>query len=180
MSILSKPKRSDPEGRNIIDYYAAWSVDAIKGDLDTKRHNFSVVAANDINDFNLACVIRNSNAFLAKEVIIVGRRSWDRRGSVGTHIYENLKHVRNTDELVIETGSVVIGIDNVPGAQPIETFSWPDQHIYLVFGQETVGIKEPLLALCDHMLYIKQYGSVRSLNVGVASGIAMFALCQSL
>jgi tRNA G18 (ribose-2'-O)-methylase SpoU len=166
--------------RNLIDFYKFWTVDAIKGDLDAKRHNFSVVVANEINDFNLACVVRNSNAFLAKEVIIVGRKQWDRRGAVGTHIYENLKHVRSVDDLVIESGSVVIGVDNVDRAEPIETFSWSNKHIYLVFGQETVGIKEPLLSLCERMCYIRQYGSVRSLNVGVASGIAMYALCVNL
>jgi tRNA G18 (ribose-2'-O)-methylase SpoU len=29
-------------------------------------------------------------------------------------------------------------------------------------------------------LYIKQYGSVRSLNVGTASGIAMYALASNV
>jgi tRNA G18 (ribose-2'-O)-methylase SpoU len=165
--------------RNVIDFYQAWSTEAIKGDLDAKRHNFSVVVANDIHDMNLGTVIRNANAFLAKEVIIVGRKSYDRRGTVGTHHYENLKHVREVEELVIDTNSCVIGIDNVDGAEPIENFSWPDQHVYLVFGQETVGIKEPLLTICDKICYITQYGSVRSLNVGVASGIAMYALCAN-
>lgn len=164
--------------RNVIDYYKHWVIEAIKGDLETKRHNFSVVISNDFHDMNIGTVIRNANAFLAREVIIVGRKKYDRRGTVGTHLYENLQHVRTADELEVEPGSVVIGVDNVEGAEPIEKFSWTERHAYLVFGQETVGIQEPLRKHCQHMCYITQYGSVRSLNVGVASGIAMYALCS--
>lgn len=164
--------------RNVIDFYKHWSIEAIKGDLDVKRHNFSVVISNDFHDMNIGTVIRNANAFLAREVIIVGRKKYDRRGTVGTHLYENLRHVRCVDDLQIDPGSVVIGIDNIEGAEPIEKFTWTERHIYLVFGQETVGIQEPLLSRCDHVCYITQYGSVRSLNVGVASGIAMYALCS--
>lgn len=167
------------DNRNIIDFYKHWSTEAIKGDLDTKRHNFSVVVSNEINDFNLGGIIRSSNAFLSREVIIVGRRQYDRRGTVGAHNYENLRHVRRTDDFVVEPGSTVIGFDNIPGAVPVESFSWPNGHVYLVFGQETVGIMEPLLSRCDKMCYIIQYGSVRSLNVSVAAGIAMYALCSS-
>jgi len=49
-----------------------------------------------------------------------------------------------------------------------------------VLGQEQVGIPDELVALCDDMIYIPQYGSVRSLNVGVASGIAMYDLCSKI
>jgi len=87
------------ETRNIIDHYHYWNDDAIKADLNTKRHNFSVVCCNIGNDFNIATVIRNANAFLAKEVIIYGHKKYDRRGTVGTHHYTNFHHVRTIDNL---------------------------------------------------------------------------------
>jgi tRNA G18 (ribose-2'-O)-methylase SpoU len=181
MSTANKPEPSDLQyRRNVLDIYKNWSLEAIKGDLDTKRHNFSVVITNDFHDMNIGTVIRNANAFLAKEVIIVGKKKYDRRGTVGTHLYENLKHVRTVEELDFLEGSKVIGVDNVENALSIENYSWPNDHFYLVFGQEQVGIRDSLRSLCHQMVYINQYGSVRSLNVGVASGIAMYAICCQL
>lgn len=165
--------------RPVIDFYKYWSVDAIRADLDTKRHNFSILITNEFNDFNVGTVIRNSNAFLAKEVIIYGRRKWDRRGAVGTHLYQHLKYVKYVDELDF-SNSIVIGIDNIPGAEPMEEFIWPKEHFVMVFGQEQVGITDDIKALCNKFIYIKQYGSTRSLNVGCASAIAMYDFCAKL
>lgn len=166
--------------RNIIDVYKYWTVDAIKADLDKKRHNFTVVCVNLANDFNIGSIIRNANAFLAKEVILIGRKRWDRRGAVGTHNYLQFNHVKTVDDfatwLKTKKLSSVVAIDNVPDAQPIREYIWSSDYFetILVFGQEDTGIPEDILKLCPTKLYIPQHGSVRSLNVGCASAIAMY------
>jgi len=43
----------------------------------------------------------------------------------------------------------------------------------LVFGEEGVGLTPAMQAFCKKIVYIPQYGSVRSLNCGTASGIVM-------
>ena len=45
----------------------------------------------------------------------------------------------------------------------------------LLFGQEGPGLSEQALAASAMTCEITQYGSTRSMNAGVASGIAMFA-----
>tara|TARA_Y100000310_G_scaffold247151_1_gene252684 strand:- start:669 stop:1214 length:546 start_codon:yes stop_codon:yes gene_type:complete len=167
------------ETRNIIDYFAYWNVEAIKADLDKRRHNFSVLISNLYSDFNIGSVIRNANAFLAKEVIIYGKRKYDRRGTVGTYKYENLKFVKTSDDLEALSGSTIVGVDNLDNAVPIESFDWPeDKHVVMAFGQEQIGLPEEIIDICDHIVYITQYGSVRSLNVGCASAIAMYDYCR--
>lgn len=161
--------------RNIIDHYKYWTTDAIKADLDDKRNDFSILVSNQFHDFNLGTVIRNANAFMAKEVIVWGRKSYDKRGTVGTHHYINLKHVKFTDSL--EFDCPVIGIDNVPEAEAIDNFVWP-KRVVLAFGQEDVGLPEEFRQLCQKYVYIRQFGSVRSLNVGTASGIIMYDYCR--
>lgn len=165
--------------RNVIDHYKYWRTDAIVADLDKKRHNFSILISNQFNDFNIGTIIRNANAFLAKEVIIYGRKKYDRRGTVGCHLYSHIKHVKFIEELNF-SNSIIIGIDNLKDAKPIENFTWPKEHIIMAFGQEDIGLPEEILNICHELVYIKQYGSVRSLNVGSASAIAMFAYCQNL
>lgn len=163
--------------RNVIDVYKYWTTEAIVADLRTKHHNFSVLITNQFNDFNMGTVIRNANAFCAKEVIVYGRKSYDRRGTVGAHLYTTMKHVRFVEELDL-SDSVLVGIDNLDGAVPIEDFEWPDKHVVMAFGQEATGLTQEIIDRCQHMVYIKQYGSVRSLNVGVASGITMYDYCK--
>ena len=172
--------------RNLIDHYKYWNDDAIRADLDDKRFNYSVVCCNIGNDFNIATVIRNANAFLAKEVIIYGNKKYDRRGTVGTHHYTNFNHVRTIDDLSeylrgIQGEVRILGIDNVKDSVNINDYDfYPNVHYVMVFGQEQIGIPENVLDICDDILYIPQYGSVRSINVGTASGIIMNNYCSKI
>jgi tRNA G18 (ribose-2'-O)-methylase SpoU len=170
---------ADPT-RNVIDYYKSWETDLIKGDLDSKRHNFSVVCYNLGLDFNIGQCCRLSNSFLCKAVYIYPRKRFDKRGCVGTQNYENLKHVKHLDDINdLPKDAVWIAIDNVPNAEPIETFTYPeDKHIVFCFGSEGLGLPPEMIARCQHTLFIKQYGSVRSLNVGTACAITLYDIMQ--
>ena len=66
----------------------------------------------------------------------------------------------------------IIGIDNLPGAVPLETTKLPGNCV-LLFGQEGPGLSEEARAAAGMVCSIAQFGSTRSVNAGVASGIAM-------
>jgi tRNA G18 (ribose-2'-O)-methylase SpoU len=166
----------EQDTRNVADVYKYWTNEAIKADLDSKRHGFSVLVSNIKYDFNIGSVIRNSNAFLAKKVYIYGRGQWDRRGAVGTHNYINVekrKDLSNLDEYTW------VGIDNIPGAEPLDSFNWP-KNTLMCFGQEQTGLTKEIIDKCSKIVYIRQFGSVRSLNVGCASAIAMYDYCVKM
>ena len=175
--------RLDPEllaagdRRNVADRYRYWSVDAIVADLDPRRHGFHVAIENWEHDFNIGTVVRNANAFLAAAVHIVGPHRWDRRGAMSTHRYLHLHHHRDVDEFTDwcrQRSLPVVAIDNVGGSVPIESAELP-AHCVLMFGQEGPGLSDAALAAADMTCAITQYGSTRSLNAGVASGVAMYA-----
>src|SRR3712207_8060813 len=63
---------------------------------------------------------------------------------------------------------------NLPGAHPLETAALPRACV-LLFGQEGSGLSEEARAAADGVLSIAQFGSTRSINAGVAAGIAMHA-----
>lgn len=166
---------------NVIDHYKYWETEAIVADLDKKRNPFSVLCWNTGDDFNIGSAIRNANAFLAREVVIWPRRKWDRRGAVGTQNYTHFKHFKEVDDVeAYMKGSKVIAVENIDLAKPIDTFEWPTEHFFMVFGQECDGLPPEILDLCDDCVYIRQYGSVRSLNVGCASAIAMYDYTSKL
>lgn len=169
--------------RNIQPWFKYWTDEAIRADLDIKRYNYSVLCTNIHGDFNISCIIRSANAFLAKEVIIYGKRKYDTRGCVGTNHYTNFKHVKIEDDLdkILSEYNEIIGIDNIPNAKPINSFSWDKNKKTLIcFGEEHFGLCEEVIKRCHHLLYIKQYGSVRSLNCASAASIVLYDYCNKV
>jgi tRNA G18 (ribose-2'-O)-methylase SpoU len=163
--------------RNVVDEYRYWTVEAIVADLDTRRHPFHVAIENWRHDLNIGTVVRTANAFLAEEVHIVGRKRWNRRGAMVTDRYQHVRHHEDVTHLVAwarEAGLPLLAIDNLPGALPLETAALPRACV-LLFGQEGSGLTAEAREAADGVLSIAQYGSTRSINAGVAAGIAMHA-----
>lgn len=167
--------------RNIIDHYKYWNNEDIVSHLDASKSNLIVMFENYANDFNLATGVRNANAFNVGAVWIVGQKKWDRRGAVGTHNYTPVHHFSDS-ETAIKTargdGYRIVCVDNIKAAEPVEKYSWSKKTL-LIFGQESIGVSQTALDLSHDLVYIQQYGSVRSLNVGVASGIMMHEYSKS-
>jgi len=166
---------ADGDRRNVVDAYRYWRLEAIVADLDTRRHPFHVAIENFSHDFNIGSVVRTANAFLAREVHVVGRRRWNRRGAMVTDRYQHIRHHNDADELQrwsALAGLPLIGIDNLPGSVPIETAQLPRDCV-LVFGQEGEGLSPAARENCSAVLSISQFGSTRSINAGAAAAIAM-------
>jgi len=163
--------------RNVVDKYRYWTVEAIVEDLDTRRNPFHVAIENWQHDLNIGSVVRTANAFLAAEVHIVGRKRWNRRGAMVTDRYQHVRHHPDLASLASyakELGIPVLGIDNLPGAVPLETYNVPRACV-LLFGQEGPGLTDEAHAMCDAVLSIAQFGSTRSINASAAAAIAMHA-----
>ena len=161
--------------RNVVDRYRYWTVDAIVADLDTRRHPLHIAIENLAHDMNIGSIVRTANAFLAAEVHIVGRRRWNRRGAMVTDRYQHIRHHDSVAALSTwarEHNLPIIGLDNVPGAIPIEHLALPRACV-LFFGQEGPGLSPDALAACNSVTFISQFGSTRSINVGAAAAIAM-------
>ena len=176
-------ERYDPEllehgdRRNVVDRYRYWRQEAVVADLDTRRHPFHVAIENWRHDLNIGTVVRTANAFLAEEVHIVGRKRWNRRGAMVTDRYLHVRHHEDVTHLVAwarEAGLPLLAIDNLPGALPLETAALPRACV-LLFGQEGSGLTAAAREAADGVLSIAQFGSTRSINAGVAAGIAMHA-----
>jgi tRNA G18 (ribose-2'-O)-methylase SpoU len=175
--------RLDPEllehgdSRNVVDEYRYWRLEAIVADLDQRRNPFHVAIENFAHDFNIGSVVRTANAFLAREVHVVGRRRWNRRGAMVTDRYQHIRHHGDAAALAEwarAAGLPLIGVDNLPGAVPLESADLPEGCV-LLFGQEGDGLTPLAREHCSVVLAIAQYGSTRSINAGAAAAIAMHA-----
>jgi tRNA G18 (ribose-2'-O)-methylase SpoU len=167
----------DGDRRNVVDAYRYWRRDAVVADLDTRRHPLHVAIENFDHDHNIGTVVRTANAFAVKEVHIVGRRRWNRRGAMVTDRYQHLRHHDDIAQLLEHAAAgnlTVVAVDNSPGAQPLETTQLP-RDCLLLFGQEGPGLTAQARKGATVTVSIAQFGSTRSINAGVAAGIAMHA-----
>jgi tRNA G18 (ribose-2'-O)-methylase SpoU len=163
--------------RNVVDRYRYWTMEAIVADLDTRRHPFHVAIENWQHDFNIGTIVRTANAFLAAEVHIVGNRRWNRRGAMVTDRYQHLVHHDTVPDLAAylhDRGVQLLGIDNLPGSQHLESMAIPEKVCFL-FGQEGPGLSDAAHEACDATFSIAQFGSTRSINASAAAAIAMHA-----
>ncbi len=163
--------------RNVTDGYRYWTHEAIVADLDERRHGFHVAIENWQHDLNIGSVVRTANAFLAREVHIIGRRRWNRRGAMVTDRYQHVRHhptVADFTAWAAAEGLTVIGIDNFPDSVPLETYELPERCV-LVFGQEGPGLTPEVHEAAVATLSIEQFGSTRSINAASAAAIAMHA-----
>ncbi len=161
--------------RNVIDKYRYWSLEAIVADLDKSRHSLHIAIENLEHDFNIGSIVRTANAFLVKEVHIVGRKRWNRRGAMVTDKYQRIHHHGDPASFgawALEAGIPIIGVDNMTGSVPFETFNYPKECL-LVVGQEGTGLSDAMREQCQTLVDIAQFGSTRSINVGAAAAIAM-------
>ena len=163
--------------RNVVDEFRYWRLEAIVAALDERRHGFHVAIENWGHDFNIGSVVRTANAFLAREVHIIGRRRWNRRGAMVTDRYQHLRHHPSTEQFlawVRQEGLPVIAVDNVAGSEPLELFDLP-QRCVLLFGQEGPGVSPEVLEAAAATVAIEQFGSTRSINAGAAAAVTMHA-----
>lgn len=166
--------------RNRPDYLKWMSDEEVKKYLDGRKLNFGVLIANLLYDNNAGNIIRTANAFGAKEIILYGRKKFDRRASVGTEFYMKFKHVKFIEDLdeIFSGYDLAVAAENTEDSTTLNEFEWDvSKKTLLVFGQESDGIPKEVLERCDYKVQIIQFGSVRSLNVSVAAGIVMHDYC---
>ena len=161
--------------RNLIDEYKGLSNEEVFEALSKKRNGLEVAIENVEHDFNIGTVVRNANSFNVSKVHIIGKKKYNRRGAMCTDKYLEILHWDNIEDfLASQQGRELVAIENnTPRALPLGDKEFAEKTT-LIFGSENNGISAELLEKAQDVRYIESFGSTRSVNVGVASGIAMY------
>lgn len=165
------------DSRNVIDEFKGMAEQDIIVRLDQNGSKLEVAVENTLRDFNMGTIVRSANAFGIRTVHIVGRKQWNKRGAMATDKYLHVIYHDDFSSLAsyaVESGRGIIAVDNVLGAKSLQTALKPSNAI-LLFGQEGPGLSDEALSSASSVVAIEQYGSTRSLNVGVAAGIVLYA-----
>ena len=166
--------------RNVIDKFKGRSESEIINELDSEDHGLVIALENTERDFNMGTIVRSANAFGVRQIYVIGRRQWNKRGAMMTDKYLHITYLATTAEFVEKMRNEdreIIAIDNIPGSVNMSQTSLPKCAV-LVFGQEGPGISAELAGAADQIVAIEQFGSTRSINVGAAATVAMYCWLQ--
>lgn len=166
--------------RNVIDKYKGVAIEAIVADLDDSRVRLEIAVENLTRDFNMGTIVRTANAFNVSRVHIIGSRQWNKRGAMKTDAYLHVQYHESVVEFMKYAQvrqKTVIAADIVPGSYPLGRSTLPKEAV-IVFGAEGPGLSAEMLAAASEVVHVEQFGSTRSVNVGVAAGIVMYAWMQ--
>lgn len=160
--------------RNVVDKYRYQKVESIKSDMQDRSNGLEIAIENYKHDFNIGTIVRNANAFNARAVHIIGSKQWNKRGAMMTDKYLEVKYHKSAKDFLQHCqGRNIISIDNKTGASLLNDVELPRNAVY-VFGSESDGVSEEIITASKGMIAIEQFGSTRSINVGVASGVIMY------
>lgn len=169
---MNEAERTDT--RNVLDEFKGMRHEAIVRRLDERGVELEIAIENLERDFNMGTIVRSANAFGIRRVHVIGRRQWNKRGAMMTDKYLEVVYHESAEAFrAAISPRQVVAIDNIPGSKDIRSVDKASQAV-LVFGAEGPGLSSEMIGAADAVVAIPQLGSTRSLNVGVAAGIAMW------
>jgi len=190
---------SDAKFWNVHDHYKDRSLEDL-GNIQARASlPFAVCILNLTGDLNVGMIIRTACTMGASEVVLFGRRKYDKRSTVGAQHYIPIhrhdgfcgdSEALDIDlfrRVMVDYGYEPIFVEQ--GGTPIEMIDWEsflgNGHIIdppkvcLVFGNESEGIP-PEMMVGEKVVSITQHGVLRSLNVSAAAAIVIHSLSTYL
>jgi tRNA G18 (ribose-2'-O)-methylase SpoU len=147
----------------------------IRDSLRPLRRPLRVAVLRSKNPFNVGAIIRVAHSFLVQEVVLVGHESYYERAAMGMDRYENLVEIPSDAALIAwarERSLPIVAFEREHARVDLWRAPLPEACL-MVFGSETEGVSEEILAAADTVVGIPMYGINNSFPVTVAAGIAM-------
>lgn len=138
---------------------------------------------------NTASIFRTSDGLGVAKIYLVGttpapldrfgRKRADFQkvalGAEETVDWESAETLTPVLESLRDQGFTIIALEQNEHSKDLATYKAPEQFA-LIVGNEVEGISRQSLQMCDEVVEIAMKGKKESLNVSVATGIALFRL----
>ena len=148
-------------------------------DLDS-RSDFCFVAQSFQKEQSIGALLRCADAGMAREVIIVGRKGWKKRGAVGGTSCVPYRHIHSPRDVIAylrSNGMSIVAIEKNDRSTNLFDCVYPPKPAF-VFRDEVYGIYRDFLEAADLILEIPMYETIQSLNVAVTGAIVMYDYLQ--
>lgn len=139
-------------------------------------NNLAVAVMNFANETNVGGLVRTASAAALKEIVIVGRKKWNKGAATGAHSRIKVIKMRTSDEFVgycRENNYNIVSVEIGEDSNNIFEYKYPENTM-LVIGNEGTGVPKKILDNSVSRVYIPQYGGVECLNASIAGSIAIY------
>lgn len=145
--------------------------------------NIRLIAHNIRSLWNVGAFFRTCDALNIEHLYLTGYTGHPPRKEItktAIGAEQNIPWEHSRDPLPIieqlkNDGWQIVALEIAPGAVDVSAFN-PTDKVCLIAGHELTGVPEELLKLSDAVVMIPMLGKKESLNVAVATGIALHHL----
>ena len=153
---------------------------------EVPKHPVVLMLHNIRSMWNVGSMFRTADAAGIEKIILSGytatppRKEIDKTalGAQETVLWEYHADPLEALSAMKKSGLRIFALEITEGSRPYTALDHGVFPLCLVVGNEVNGLENELLALCDEVLEIPQFGTKHSLNVAVAAGIALFEMVR--
>lgn len=149
--------------------------------------NFSLILPNIRSCHNVGAMFRTADAFGVDKIYLVGYTACPPKPqidkvSLGAEkwiAWEKREDLKVLIEELKDKGVEMVALEKSKDSTDLIKTKF-DKPLALIVGNEVDGVDSEILELCDKIVHIPMQGKKESLNVSVATGIAMYMVQQSI
>lgn len=148
-----------------------------------KKTKVSIVLDNIRSLNNIGSVFRTADAFLIDKIYLCGITATPPHKDIhktALGATDSVEWIHTSDTLALieelkKEGAVTIAVEQTEGSLQLQHFKPTSKDAYvLVFGNEVKGVDQTVVAACDMVLEIPQFGTKHSLNISVSVGVVVW------
>ena len=147
-----------------------------------------IIVLDDVRSLNnIGSVFRTADAFRIQKIYLCGITACPphreiQKTALGATESVDWEYAADLKEIMDKEGDVHwIALEQAEGSVALQDFHpQKGQGYALVFGNEIKGVRQEILARCDTVIEIPQYGTKHSFNIAVSAGIVLYDLHTKL
>lgn len=161
----------------------------ITGFKAAEKTKITLVLDNIRSLHNIGSVFRTADAFLIEKIYLCGITATPPHkdihktalGATDSVVWEHVADTLEALEILKKEGKTTIAVEQAVGATMLNEFKVAKNQPYaLVFGNEVKGVQQKVVAACDTVVEIPQYGTKHSLNIAVSAGVVVWEFWSKL
>ena len=153
-----------------------------------QTHGFILWLHNVRSLHNVGAAFRNADAFGVSEIYLSGYTPTPPRPEITKTAIGAEEHVAwsqiadpiKTIRHLKNDGYKILGLEQTNQSFLLSDYTPEEKKLCLILGNEVTGIDDELIPHLDDAVEIPQFGTKHSLNVSVASGVALYGFLQKL
>lgn len=143
--------------------------------------NIVLIAHNIRSLWNIGAFFRSADAFQVSHIHLTGYTAAPPRKEIGKTALgaeSTVSWSKDDDPIAIikkrkKDGFTIVSLELSEDSKPLMEYK-PEGNVCIILGHEILGVPEEMQKMSDEVVHIPMLGAKHSLNVSVATGVALY------